>query len=180
MTYTNNIPQSTDSPSDSQPQILANFQSIATVVNKNHVDFNDGDEGKHKFLQMPEQSSAPTTGANEGGLYTKESNSITELFFRRESDGTEIQLTDGDPSTGTSGYTFLPGGLLLQWGTGSGSTLGTTVNFTTSFSTVYQVVGSVISTSGDRAVSISSVTTSGFTAKTQGNNTISYFAIGLV
>lgn len=179
MTYTNNIPQSTDDPTASQPLILANFQAIATVVNKNHVDFNDSDEGKHKFLQMPEQSSAPTTAANEGGLYTKESNSITELYFRRESDGTEIQLTDGDPSTGASGYTFLPGGLLLQWGTGSGSTLGTSVSFSTSFSTVYQAVGSVITTTSNQAVSISSVSNSGFTAKTNGNTTISYFAIGL-
>ena len=41
------------------------------------------------------ESTAPTTGANEGAIYTKEADGATELFYREESDGDEIQLTSG-------------------------------------------------------------------------------------
>ena len=85
MAYNSDIPQSTDDPSQSQGQILANFQELNTFTAVNHVALNDGDQGKHKFLQMPEQASAPSTGANEGGLYTKEVSGTTQLFFREES-----------------------------------------------------------------------------------------------
>ena len=85
MSYNNSIPQPGDNPSQSQSEILANFQVLDTANSVNHVAFNDVNQGKHKFMQMPEQSSAPTTAANEGALYTKEANSITALFFRKES-----------------------------------------------------------------------------------------------
>lgn len=56
-------------------------------------------------ITMDESSSAPSTGADEGVIYTKESGGKTELFFREESDGTEVQIT----SNGTVGT-----GKLLQ------------------------------------------------------------------
>lgn len=119
MPYNANIPQSGDKISTSQPQILGNFQEINTFVSVNHVDFNTADQGKHKFLQMPEQSSAPTTAANEGGLYTKESSltTDTQLFWRRESSGTEIEFTNS--SAAIVGWTRLPSGILLKWGNGT-------------------------------------------------------------
>lgn len=134
MAYTSNIPQSTDNPSDSQPQLLANFQEINTFNSVNHIDFNDPDQGKHKFMQMPEQGSAPTTAANEGALFTQESSSITEVFFRRESSGTEVQLTGGRTTVGPQSSVTLPNGLIMKYGTVTVS--GTTiVTFTTPFPT---------------------------------------------
>lgn len=41
---------------------------------------------------LPEIS-APTTAANQGGLYTKNDGSQTELYFREESNGDEVQIT---------------------------------------------------------------------------------------
>ena len=49
MAYLNNIPQATDRIKDSQPQILANFAEIQTLVGVNHVNFNAVDQGKHTF-----------------------------------------------------------------------------------------------------------------------------------
>lgn len=46
-------------------------------------------------LYLPEQASAPSTGANEGAVYTKESGGQSELFYREESDGDEVQITNG-------------------------------------------------------------------------------------
>jgi len=157
MTYTSDIPVSGESLGSTRDRIRVNFQEIASVVAVNHVAFNALGEGKHKFLQMPEQGSAPTTAADEGGLYTKVGTNPaqTNLFFRGESNGTEYQLTRVNSASasefGTNtnyppavanqdgGWTFLPGGLLLQYGkmteTASGSNVGTPVVFPIAYST---------------------------------------------
>lgn len=54
-------------------------------------------------LQLAEQASAPSTGANEGVIYTKESGGQSELFYREESDGDEVQLTNGGSISAPSG-----------------------------------------------------------------------------
>ena len=81
----------------------------------------------------------PTTAAGEGAIYTKDTNSRPTLFYRQESDGTEIQMTGPDPVLTTAGLTFLPGGILMQWGKDvSIGTLGT-ITFPTAFSTLYSL-----------------------------------------
>lgn len=102
-----------------------------------HFTFSDltADNGKHQQVTMPEKGSGPTTAVNEGAVYTKVGTnpSETNLFFRAEdsggSGGFEYQLTHVDSTktasfatnagTNTSGWTFLPGGLLLQYGLSS-------------------------------------------------------------
>ena len=98
-TYTSNIPQPGDNPSDSQPLILNNFIALGTALAQNHVGMGDlSNRGKHNFLQMPEQGSAPTTASDEGGLYTKAVSAVTQLFWRNENNGTEQQFTNTSPS----------------------------------------------------------------------------------
>lgn len=48
--------------------------------------------GSYSNVNLTE-GSAPTTAANEGALYTKDTSGQPELFYREESDGDEIQLT---------------------------------------------------------------------------------------
>jgi hypothetical protein len=127
MPYNNNIPQSTDNLSVSQPQILANFASIATAFNLNHVNFNAGGEGKHAFVEMPNQNATPpTTIANETGLYCNTSTLTNqpELFFIKQNGTTAPAPLNGangyviSGSNYTSpGWTRLPSGILLKWGT---------------------------------------------------------------
>ncbi len=45
-------------------------------------------------LLLEERSYASSTNANIGALYTKDIETQTELFFRQESDGNEIQITN--------------------------------------------------------------------------------------
>jgi hypothetical protein len=120
MAYNNSIPQAGDLLSQSQADILANFQEIDTFVTLNHVTFGASDAGKHKFLQMPVQVAAPSTAAGEMGLYTKTSalTSVPEMFVRKQSNGTEIEFTSA--LANANGWTRLPSGILLKWGT-SGS-----------------------------------------------------------
>ncbi len=116
--YTPNIPQTGDNPSQSQGQILQNFQSLQDAQDKNHVTLQDiTNRGLHKFLQMPEQGSDPATTANMGAFYCKDIGGFTRGVFRQENNGTVIQMTGIDPLSAVTGYTFLPGGLLIQWGT---------------------------------------------------------------
>lgn len=55
--------------------------------------------GSFTNVNLPE-GSAPTTAASEGALYTKDTGGQPELFFREESNGDEVQLTNaGEPAT---------------------------------------------------------------------------------
>ena len=129
-TYFPSIPQGVDNPTDSQDLILNNFESLNTTIDRNHTPLSDvSTAGKHKFLQMPQQTDAPSTGADEGGLYTKDVSGSTQLFYREESDGAERQLT-GSFIANTQGTAELAGGLLIQWGTQSNVTVADDVKFT--------------------------------------------------
>ncbi len=117
MPYNNNIPQANQPQDESQPLILQNFQNIDTIIGVNHQTFGQPGEGKHKFLQMPEQGAPPATLANEGGLYTAQGaySTVTELLFRRENNGASIPLTEALLAA-SPGWTLLPSGLLVKWG----------------------------------------------------------------
>lgn len=93
MVYSPNIPQPSDDPSQSQDLILQNFQSINTVMNVNHENFDTVDQGKHKFVQMPQQASDASTGVTEGAIYTKDKSGITEAYYRTASSGNVYQLS---------------------------------------------------------------------------------------
>lgn len=133
MSFNPNIPLPTDFLSQSQQDILTNFQTSDTSQGVNHYQFSDvtANNGKHKFLQMPENA-APTTAVDEGAVYTTVGSgpAETNLWFRAEDSGGgggfEYQLTRVDAansarfgktsSTLPNGWTFLPGGLIYQWG----------------------------------------------------------------
>lgn len=59
------------------------------------------------------------------GLYAKDVSGITSLFWRQENNGAEVRLTGVTPVALENGYSTLPGGLIIQWGSIS------TVNFNT-------------------------------------------------
>lgn len=66
---------------------------------------------------MTAQAADPATPATIVSHYSKQVGGITEWFFKREAPGNEvIRMSRGTPIALNLGYTFLPGGLLLQWG----------------------------------------------------------------
>ena len=115
MAFTANVPQAGQSLGASRTIINQNFVQTEAAFNVDHVDLNDGDQGKHAKVTIPEGLAA-STSTNEIALYAKDTNSRPTLWLRQESDGTEIQMSGTDPVVSQSGSTFLPGGLLLQWG----------------------------------------------------------------
>jgi hypothetical protein len=194
MTFTPNIPGSNQSLGVSRPLIVGNFTAISTALAVNHIALNSSGAGKHKFVQMPVQGSAPAVAANEGVLYTKTQLAISNLFWKRDASATEIQLTNINPTNAVNGCSFLPGGLLIQWGqtiTTGGSGGGTTaVIFTTTFTLagVNTNAYSVIVTADTAAIAagqnltVDAVTHSGFSLKQIGyapaGRTVNYIAIG--
>lgn len=131
--YNPNIPASNTNPSQDQPLIQQNFQTINTAFNLNHGQLdNAGIQGKHLFMQMPAQVSTPTTLANEGVLYTQTStlSGLVELVYGRQSTGTQIEFTSS--LAATNGWTRLPSGILLKWGQSiniTGNNGGLQINF---------------------------------------------------
>lgn len=97
----------------SRDPIRTNFEIIQNRFEDNHNDFDSGD-GKHKFMQMPEQTSSPTTAANEGALFTRqdqETSSVEKasLIYREESDGFDALVI---PTRAAA--TFNPGAVGIQ------------------------------------------------------------------
>lgn len=135
-TYNENIPQATDQISQSQDQILQNFQALKVLIDINHVDFASADQGKHKWITMPSQGAIPPAGsgfaAGELGLYNA-INSLTtknELYINKTNQATVVQVpatasilsSNSAPASGAAGWTQLPSGIILRWGSFTGIT----------------------------------------------------------
>lgn len=194
MPYNQNIPQSTDALNQSQPQLLANFQAIDTLINVNHVDFDDpsGDQGKHKWVSFPIQASNPATGAAEVALFSRTSaiTGANELCYRPSSSGTISEFTSSGQAA--SGWTRLPSGILLKWGNFATIPGAQTNSFPVAanipvFSSIFQVIISTkIAGASDTYVLLNSFTTADMTvtstARTTTANAVSgytYLAIGI-
>jgi len=92
MTFDSNIPAANDLLSVSQGDIQTNFSQINTIIAVDHYEFNNAtvaNRGKHKSVVLPE-AAAIATAADEGALYTKDDGTRPALYYRQESNGTEM------------------------------------------------------------------------------------------
>jgi len=140
MTYDPRPAASNDTLVSSRDAIRTNFNLLRTNIEANHLSVNG--LGKHKFMQMPDQGSDPATAANEGALFVKLGTGPAEsnLWYRSDDSagtgGQLYQLTRVDEAEyakfGTNtiyqaaaagvpelkgGWTFLPGGVIYNYGT---------------------------------------------------------------
>jgi hypothetical protein len=126
--YDAQIPQPADILSDSQDDILQNFQQLNAAWNVNHVPFNSAapTQGNHNQVTLPNipnvTLAAPTpTVIGSANMWSAQSiyTMTTELQWQRENNGTTIEWTGSStPTTTNSGWTRLPSGVLLKWGRG--------------------------------------------------------------
>lgn len=130
MAYNPNIPQPTDLLSQSQNDILDNFQALQTFLDVNHVDFASGDQGKHKWASFPVQGASPATLATEVAVFSRVSALTTnnELCLRLQANGAVVEMTSAFKNA--NGWSFLPSGILLKWG---GAAAGGAGNFTLTY-----------------------------------------------
>lgn len=181
MTFQANIPLSTDLISVSQSDIKNNFQALLTSWNVNHVDFNAAGAGKHKFVSLPNQAVDPATAVTELALYSKAISGLSQLFMRQQSNGTVTQLT-GDITNGNPGSIFLPGGVIIKWGSTGVINDNSTVVFSSDFPTsCYGVLLTIIdpnATSKTVNVKTGSVTGHQFLVRASAALSAFYIAIG--
>lgn len=105
MSYNPNIPLSTDRPSQSQGQILTNFQQLDSIFAVNHVTFDDAvvaNRGKHTYVTLiDETATPPTPTGTDIALYSAVASGLNQLFMIQGAVGTPIQIT-GAGSPGSS------------------------------------------------------------------------------
>lgn len=150
MAYNNAIPAAPNLLSVDQPAIQNNFAEIQTLINVNHVDFDTTDSGKHKWVTLPSQGAIPPSGASfsstEVGLYNAVSPATTkqELYINKTSNATAVQIPSTasilsvaynpagpTPSSGSAGWSYLPSGLIIIWGTKASANGSTTITLAT-------------------------------------------------
>ena len=194
--YNNLIPQPNDRPSNSQNQLLNNFKAVKTYVDRDHEPIVDPvtnvNEGKHKKVSLTVRSSSPAVAANEGLLFTKDYGSavpFANLYWKPEAALNEVLMTNNiNPVAAATGYTFLPAGIVLQWGRQlfSGTSTQEAVSFPVVYQTVFQVVGTLIKTTSstvEQKFSTGIPSTTGFTAYIENNPSgatyyLSWYALG--
>lgn len=124
MAYQENKPAASDRLKDSQTDIQGNFQALKTLIDVNHGTFGALDEGKHKWVTLPDQGSAPNTSADEIAVFSQLSSltNQSEFSYRRESNGDTIECAGLGSS---NGWVRLPSGLLIKWASDTVTTNGT-------------------------------------------------------
>lgn len=135
--YTRDIPFASHNPSADQPVMQTNTNSIDSLIKEDHYSFNDNNGGLHKQSTYVNETT-PTTAAGQLALYSKGApGGPSALYLVRDNNlGTETQLssvTIGTAVAATTGASWLPGGLLIQWGSVAAATGVTLVNFLNAF-----------------------------------------------
>lgn len=135
--YIPNLPTPNQTIAASQPLINRNFTVLETAFTVDHTPLeNTTYQGEHNKVTLTTRT-APTfvvdPPASPDGpiLYSKvASNALNEMFFE-STGGTIVQMSNlANPVTVASGgSTFLPGGLILKWGSVTGKPAGTPFTF---------------------------------------------------
>lgn len=140
MTFTAGCPFDGQTLGASKPQVRGNFTNYFNTISTNHVAPGTSGQGKHTFAEFVEQAQAPATSIDESAIYSRLANGQSQLFCQKENQAAnqpDVQLTRFDKGivSGTNGYTFIAGGILIQWGqaafVGNQQTLA--VSFPTAF-----------------------------------------------
>lgn len=116
MPYNANIPLATDQISTSQADILGNFQTINAFVAVDHAALNAPDEGKHYFNVgvAPHVATATQVGIYAANGTFSES---PELYINKAAPALQIAFTECSPAA--NGWTRLPSGIIIKWGSGT-------------------------------------------------------------
>lgn len=172
--YTANIPISGQSLNVTKNPINSNFQAINQLIAVNHVGFNLTGLGKHNMCELVAQASTPTTLSGENTLFSQ-TVGATELFYTPDAGGNAYQLTTSDDtliaSFGDSpnGWTFLPGGLIMNYGQGSIKNTAVPITFSKPYTTALLAISAIRHQTTDTVLGVTAEGLSGFTMNTDGN-----------
>ncbi len=133
-TYDPNVPEfRSDSLDTTQPQLQRNFQALFDAFLLNHVSLTAASNaGNHNIIELLERANPINTNASEINVYSKDDPGTTDqLFMRYQLNSPEFAITPYQiysvkniVSNGvviTRFFTFLPGKILVYFGTMSGA-----------------------------------------------------------
>ena len=180
MTYNANIPQPTQLISVSQGQLLDNFGQLNTQFGVDHVAFNTGSgngDGHHKQATFDASVTPSTPTGTQSVLYPQTVGGLIQLFFQNAT--TTTQLTGAASVVSNPGYVFLPGGLIMKWG--SGAVTGSPVAFSPVFPTAaFAMVVVGTSTLYTGGFVVSALSAGSYTvSRTSGSGSTGYYYIAL-
>jgi len=143
--------------------------------------------GYHTVIHSVPQGGNPPAIAGYGQLYSKTINSFTsdQALFWETGTGLIQQLTANlTPTVATNGSSFLPGGIIIQWGSGSAVADLTTISFNVTFPNnlfSLTIAHSAVAPGENTQtiVSASSKTTSNFRLRVSGASAASYSYIAI-
>lgn len=165
---------------ESDANYLAKTQNLADLPNTATARTNLSVYSQAQTYTKTEVDSKTTVASTaQAQGWTSNTTLITPLRLAEALQGANQSLT-------VNGFQKLPGGLIVQWGTATGSGAGTVVNFPIAFPTAGRsVVASCESTTGTADVAeVTTVTTTSFTLGTVSsgsggiNGTCKWIAIG--
>ncbi len=197
-TYSPNIPQPTDKPSNSQPLILQNFQAIQDALKANHQDFNSGvDTGKHTVVDFLLQSAPPVADPGNFTMFNLFDTLLgrNELFIINSAGNTDsmtgsVLSTTPSPGNNSDGFTSIPSGIIMKWGNATNIGIGiNTLSFPVAadipaFTQCFNVTVSAYDSNSLNAgfdIVIYTITNTGFTFYSSASGAtigLQYFAIG--
>lgn len=180
--YQPNIPTGNVPLNQDYLNVQANFQQLNTTYSTDHIAFTVvANNGYHTVVHMVSNSTIASNPPNNypitpppaigltGELFTTQSNdgvNPDEILWYQSGGGRLMQLTRNFvPVASANGSTFLPGGLILQWGTLTTTGILTTVSFNFSFPANCFIVltePNVAAVNGNQQFSVSSKSTTGF------------------
>jgi len=187
MPYNPNIPMPSNKLRVSQNDILLNFQSIGTGFALNHVDLSLSGAGKHKLLTMPRQTFPQVVAGTDLLMYTglNADTTLSEIYVKRSTDaGNGVAITAGATDNATFGWSTLPSGAKLKWGTFSftGAVLQTVVMSGPAFTAIgsYSVTVSIDSATTTCTYLANNLTTNSFQffSNVPAASTYRYIALG--
>ena len=170
--FTRDVPDAPNDPSADQPKMKINNNSIDSALAVNHNGFNVADTGKHKYIQIPTDANpGGVTGGSEILLYNGFDVQRNLYFIPPNTavPGGAIQMTRNEaPNYTANGFSWLPGGVLIQWGstTAVQSSSSTVVAFPIAFPTAAYSVTTTVVTDDNSTIRFSiqnNATTTGFT-----------------
>lgn len=207
-TYNRDVPDGPNNPSNDQPDMQVNTNSTDDILNQDHFSFNLNEGGLHRKMRVVANAGTPSgLLSNTGTLFVQPASGARgpDLFYipRNGTDVYQLTTTNttnisqfavnnpyGTPPPGFTqrgGWTFLAGGLIMQYGfygqTGATGTSGT-IQFPVAFLSPPFYVGPILyRNSGNQTWAINSAippTTTAFTFLTSSGGSDGFYwtAIG--
>ena len=189
--YTVNIPAGSDIISISQPTLQTNCNGVNAWTLVDHFEFANAHAGMHKWLQFPTPlaTALPTTG--NGFFPTVVADKINLFTFLNATTGkNELYIQSSTPTQDptpitaslkmTTGWSYLPSGMIIQWGTattnGSVGNTGTGIPFAMIFPHMCFSVQLTPTNNGNNTILmvLKSVITANFTVYSRSGNDSSF------